>query len=217
MLSCSASQDIVPDGLELLRDALYGYFMEIESCRVICARHESEAAIHSKGKTLQLYRLFKRDEVTAKQIINAVKELPGWEESIYYKKGGKLHRLWEKMYKEVEHRMVKHKKLRSIVTRGVEWEGLPILVHGYKYEPDPVMKVELLVAPYESPAPELPIQIMSSLLRCHEHIVPEYIASPLPPYERHEAAFEMISDYLSRTMPKDLYATQCLPRMPCYS
>lgn len=219
MLSnCLASHDAPPfDGLGILESAIHNYLVEIESYAVICAKHEKLAAIHTRGSSLQLYRHFKTDAVTATQIHKASKELPDWSESIYWKKGGKLVAIWEKQLKEVQRHTTGRNGLLPILTRGTAWEGYPVLIHAYKYETEPTMKVELILGQYESPTPELSLHIISALLRCHEHIVPEYIAKALPPYKRHETKFQTISEYLSHTMPKGLYASECLQRMSCHA
>ncbi len=195
----------------MLADAMYAYLQEMEECRVICERHEKTSAIHTRGQSLQIYRQFKRDEFTARQIRTTTEDLPSWEQSIYWVKDGFLAKAWKKMQNEVELRMAKHSKLHPIITRGIAWEGRPILVHAYKFEPDPVMKVELVMGMYESPVPELPLQVIASLLRCHQFIVPDYIAPPLSPWDHHETKFSTIWEHLSRTMSPGLYATQCLP------
>lgn len=108
--------------------------------------------------------------------------------------------------------MEKHNKQHPIITRGISWEGiLSVLIHAYKFEPDPVMKVELIVPTYENPVPELPLKVIAATLQCHEQLVPAYIAEALPMYNHHEAKFETLWEYLSRTMPKNLDATRCLP------
>lgn len=205
------------DGTSMLADAVYTYLDETESKRSLCERHSATAAIHTASKSLELYRMFRTDEATARQIRQATSELPDWTESMYYSKEGRNHRQWEKMRKEIEHRVKNHAKLHDIITRGISWDGFPVLVHAYKFEPDTVMKVELILGEYESPMQELSLSVIASLLQCHEHLVPHYIANALPPYERHETKFQTISEYLSQTMPKKLYATQCLQRVSCHA
>ncbi len=106
--------------------------------------------------------------------------------------------------------MEKHGKLHAILTTGIVWEGIPLIVHAYKFEPDPVMKVELVLPEIPEPLHELPLKMIATMLRCLDHIVPEFIATPLPPYVRHEAKFMTIKEYLLHTMPAGLYATSCL-------
>lgn len=201
------------DGLELLSQALHGYHQEIDAQRSLCDKHTPTAAIHTKGKELQLYRLFERDEATAEHLRRVTDALPSWEETLDWNREGKN---WEKLERDITGRMTKHEELLPIVTKGVSWEGRPILIHAYKFEADPTMKVELVLPHVELENPELPLRTIASALRCHEHLVPEGLAQARPPYERHEAEFISIPQYLSHTMPPELYATrhtlQALPQ-----
>lgn len=199
----------------MLSGALHMYFEEIESDAALCYKHGSTAAIHDRGNSLQIYRLFKRDEVTAQQIRDFTDALPTWEESLFFSRG-ETEKSWMKMQRDVEARMPKRNQ-HPIITRGVSWEGLPILIHAYKFEPDPVMKVELVLGAYQSPVPKLSLRVVAAMLRCHEYIVPEYISTSLPPYEKHEAKFLTIAEYLTRSMPENLYATKCLQRVSCHA
>lgn len=65
--------------LSLFAGAAYAYLQEIEECRALCVLHEKTAAIHQRGQSSQVYRMFKRDEVTARYLRKATDELPPWE------------------------------------------------------------------------------------------------------------------------------------------
>lgn len=201
------------DGAQALSEALYGYLSEIDGYHMTCLKHEPTAAIHNVGQTLQVYRMFNTDEITAKHLREATDALPSWNQSTFRKNDG--HR-WDKLQRDITVRMERHTKQHPIATRGVMFEGLPLLIHAYKFEPDPMMKMEVIVPPYSSPTPELPLRLIALVLQCHEHIVPEYIASALPPYTHHDEKFLTISDFLSKTMPKKFHATQCLQRVSCH-
>lgn len=190
------------------------YLQEIEECRAICERHNKTAAIHDKGETLQVYRLFVRDDGAATYLHQITKMLPDWGDANRWKQEGTK---WQKLERDVEARMKRHSKLQSILTKGIAWEGRPILIHAYKFDGDPVMKLELMLPDAEQRMPELPIKVMASALRCHEMLVPEGIASALPPYERHETKFLTISEYLGKHNPKGLYALHCLPSAPTFA
>jgi hypothetical protein len=187
------------DGLTMLGQAYYEYLLEIEAARVVCMRHEKTAAIHERGTELQIYSLYTRDEKTAEEIRNNTAFLSGWEESPYHLADGKH---WERLQGEVEKRMTKHSRLHPIVTRGIEWEDYPMLVHAYKFEPDPIMKIELVLPTYQSEAAPLPIKVVAAALQCLEFLVPSYVAAPLAPYDHHETKFSTIFEYLRRVMPK---------------
>lgn len=194
----------------MLAGALFGYLQEIENYKNICQRHEATTAVHARGKTLQVYRMFPRDEATARQIRRCTDEMPSWEESPFWKSH---QQVWKRNLQQIESRMAKHEKQVAIATRGIDWRGTALIVHAYKFEPDPMMKVELVVPPTNVPTSELPLQIMAAILECHENIVPSYIATPLAPYVRHETQFLSIMDYLLHAMPETSYAASCLQRV----
>lgn len=198
------------DGIDLMADAIYDYLSEIEECRVVCERHAATAAVHDRGKELQIYRMMKNEEGSIACLRTSAGLVPNWEESVFWKGGG---RQWSKLESQVKSRMAKNKELLPILTQGIEFEGIPMLIHAYKYECDPYWKNEILVPKqYLEVMQELPLQVVASVLRCHELLVPDYVTQPLPPYTRHEAKFLTIWDYLSRKMPPELYATQSLPK-----
>lgn len=193
------------ESLCLFAEALDGYRQELVEQASFCKKHEQTAAIHDKGKELQLYRLFHRDAAVAEYLRKTTETLPTWKEALDWSSEGQK---WEKLERDVIARMTKHGKLLPIVTKGVTWEGCPVLVHAYKFEADPVMKVELVLPHVERELPTLPVRTIASALRCHEYLVPSELAEARPPYERHEADFLSIQQYLSQTMPPSLYATE---------
>jgi hypothetical protein len=193
------------NGSQLLAEALHRYRQEIIEQSELCKRHTPSAAIHTKGKELQLYRLFERDEAVATQLRRATDTLPSWKEALEWDSDGKK---WEKLERDVTARMSKHQELLPIVTKGIAWEGRPMLVHAYKFEADPMMKVELVLPHVERELPVLPLRILAQALGCHEYLVPQELAQARPPYERHETDFITIPEYLSQTMPAALYATE---------
>jgi len=179
--------------------------------RSYCMKHNETAAIHTRGQELQVYRMFKSEGKTAAQIHEAVKTLPGWEESPYWVRHGEA---WQKLKGEVEARVAGHSNQCHIACRGITWEHEPMLVHVYKFDGDKYLKVELIIPSYDGFLPVLPLRSITEALRCHEYLVPEFIAKPKPPYAGHEMRFISLSEYLSREMPPDLYASQCFPERP---
>jgi len=80
----------------------------------------------------------------------------------------------------------------------------------YKFEPDPILKVELVLQPNPLRPPELPLRLMASLLRCQDALLPEFIAKAQSPYSHHDIKFLTVREYLTKHMPENLYASQCL-------
>ena len=203
------THETLSDGISMLSTAINLYLSEIDSCRDICLRNEKTAAIHDCGKELQLYRMFSRKRQTADQIRKAVSVLPSWKKSHYYEVYGAE---WEKLKGEIYNRIEKHTKQYHVLLGGVIWEDEPVLVHVYKFDNDPRIKVELVVPPYKSLIPILPLKCIASLLRFHEYIVPELIAKPLYPFEGHDVQFLTVKGYLLMHMKKESYCAQCFPQ-----
>ena len=189
-------------------EALYGFMREMRDKRDVCLRHSANTAVHDAGKALQVYRLFESRSDTVAYLRTTVAALPSWKESWRWGSEGST---WDKSRRDIEARMERHEKLQPILTHGVSWNGRPILIHAYKFEADPIMKVELVMTDQQAQEPDYALETMVRALECHECLVPDYIAKPKPPYERHEAKFLTIQEHLSRTMPSDLYDLCCFP------
>lgn len=183
------------------------YVREVETQRALCAKHLTTAVVHDKGKELQIYRQFERKEEVAASIRRFADLLPGWEEALEW---DSQNAYLSRIQKSVERRMEKHAKQHAVYTRGVAWEHRPVLIHAYKFEPDPRMKLEIILPSVRRHFDELPLHRVCSALRCHEYLIPEFVAAPRPPYEGHETDFMTLSEYLSKTMPKGLYATEAV-------
>jgi len=185
------------------------YLQDLDRSRTVCIKHSKTAAIHDCGEDLQVYRMFSSSTKVAKQLHTAAAALTGWEESIYWP----LDRFkWEKLKGEVESRVKRHSKQYEIVSKGVLWEEIPILIHAYKFDCDPRLKIELVAPECGRVLPMLPVRLMASILRCHDFLVPAHIANPGPYYAGHEDRFLTISEYLSLHTPPELYAAKCFPR-----
>ena len=196
-------------GLRLLASLLSRYLADIDGMYCFCKKHSETSAIHTKGKELQVYRMYLSGSKLAGHLHEAVAALPGWEESPFWGMSGKA---WEELRRQVEARVEQPSSQVHISSRGVLWEGTPILIHAYKFDADKYLKIELILPEYEAPLPILPLHRIIQALHCHEFLVPEFIAKPKPPYAGHETDCLMtLTDYLSRTMPPELYATRCFP------
>lgn len=196
-------------GIYSLTGAILSYLQELHEQHALVERHEGLAAIHTtKSKQLEVYRMFDRNAETAEALRRAAESLPSWKETPYWKKESNK---WEKLVRDIDARMARHSELHPIVTRGITWNNRPILIHAYKFEPDPRMKLELILPTIPSLLPQLSLRTLADALHCHDYLVPSYIAKPLPPYEGHDTNFQTLSEYLSQTMPKELYASQCFP------
>ena len=197
------------DGLHLLTTGIYSYLREIHEYRSICLRHEKTAAIHdTDSNALEVYRMFDRKGETAEQLHRSLKLLPNWQESPYWVENGKQ---WEALKSDIESRVERHTKQCHIALQGCVWENIPMLVHAYKFDEDPKMKIEIVIPTFNSPFPILPLRLVAEGLRLHEFLIPEHVAKPCPPYAGHEVRFQTLWDYLSTSIDPSLYAARCLP------
>ncbi|MBI3332218.1 hypothetical protein HYZ99_04680 [Candidatus Peregrinibacteria bacterium] len=200
------------DGLHRIAGAVYGYLRELHEYRDTCMRHEKTAAIHdTESDALEVYRMFDRKRETAEQLHRSLKMLPNWQESPYWVENGQR---WEELKSDIGSRVDRHTKQYHIALQGVVWENIPMLVHAYKFDGDPKMKIEIVIPAFNSPFPILPLRLVAEALRLHEFLIPEHIAKPCPPFAGHEARFLTVWEYLSTSMPRSLYASRCLPTPP---
>ena len=188
--------------LETYAKVAYAFARDLHEKFDLCAKHNGTTAIHTKGKTLQVFRMFDRDDRTAKHLRDAAASLPSWEETPVWDWEGSA---MQKIQSQVDARTRKHPKLLPVISRGVAWGNTPVIIHGYKYEEDPMMKLELLLPSREASQPEFALKTISAALECHEYLIPDCVATPRPPYSRHEAEFETLTQHLVRTLPEDLY------------
>lgn len=205
-------------GIELAT-GLSLYLAEISDQVALCEKHNPTTAIHTpkenSGKDLEIYRQFKVSPEVAASIRRNGDLLPAWNEWSFWKSGEKE---LKKLECEVVARMKRHGKQHPVYTRGVLWDWRPILIHAYKFEPDPFLKLELIVParPKKLKLPEeLSLQVLSDVLRAHDYLVPPIVGEALPPYAGHEARFLTLSEFLDGTMPSDAAATHlCIKILP---
>ena len=196
------------DNLRYFTVAFRMYLEEIEAMRSYCMKHSKTTAIHTRGHELQVYRMYESKGKTAQYIHEMLAPFPEWEESPYWFSHGES---WLRLKEEVEIRVNRHSNQCHIACQGIIWNNEPMLVHVYKFDTDKYLKVELIIPTNHGFLPVLPLRRITDAIQVHEHLVPEFIAKPKPPYTGHEMKFISLSDYLSREMPKGLYASECFP------
>jgi len=190
------------DNLNALCRALHSFVVEIGTQRDLCIRNRDTTAIHAKGKELGVYRMYERDEKPIKHLRDAAAALPPWKDALLADWEGAE---WDRVKAQIDNRVERHTKLETIVSRGVAWKGHPVCIHAYKFEAEPRFKVELEMLGSIAKRPEQSLKILSEALECHDFLIPTVVALPKPPYEKHEAAFYTIDEYLSRNLPSDMY------------
>lgn len=182
--------------------ALYSFVAEFGAQRELCVANREKTAIHAKGKDLQVYRMYSTDAEAISYLRGAAESLPPWDEAMLFDWEGDK---WDVAKKQIDIRVQKHKKLQEVTSRGVCWKGNAVCIHAYKFEPDPMFKVELVMPSSQAKRPELALRTLADSLECHDFLLPEEVATAASPYARHEAAFMTIDEYLSRNLPPDMY------------
>ncbi len=190
------------DNLTSLCRALGSFLEELGTQRDICIRNRDIAAIHAKGKELGVYRMYGRDADVIQHLRDTTASLPSWEEANQFDWEGAD---WNKTKAEIDARTERHKRLETVVSRGVAWKGNPVCIHAYKFEAEPVFKVELEMLGAHAEKSEFALKTLAGALECHDFLLPPEICTPKPPYAKHETKFLTIDEYLSRNLPRDMY------------
>lgn len=187
-------------------DGLCAYFDTLIEQMQRCAKNNAITAIHTDGSPLQVFRQFQSCPAVADSIRRNGGILPAWDEWSFWKIGEKE---LKKLERDVLNRMKRHSKQLPVYTRGVLWDWRPVLIHAYKFEPDPVLKLELIIppAPKKLQLPDaLSLQVLSDAIELHDYLVSPMVAEPLPFYTRHDTNFITLFEHLEETMPRDTAA-----------
>ena len=191
------------DGLAALTTALTLYFTEVDDAYRVCVQHEGTTAVSETRGCLCLSRLFQQTPQVLASVRQVSDSLPGWRASLFWSADGGH-------WTEIERESLRDHPAQCgpAVTRGVSWNGRPVLVRVRPHGPDRLVALDLLLPPVSRDLPELPLRRVAAGLRCHAHFVPDRVAaavslSALPrPGER-------VREYLTRATPPGLYASQC--------
>jgi hypothetical protein len=193
------------DGLGRLTMALAGYIEEVNDYRDTCLRHEEATVVTSARKTLSLLRLFPLTDAAREHVRNAAERLPGWERSLFWAAE-------KKACMDLRRRtsiLVASEAGDVVVTRGISWAGRPVLVSATSTRDGRFLQVNLLIPEITEDLVELPLRRVAHGLGCHEYLLPESIARPVP-RSKHRPDSLPLRAYLTRAMPPSLYASQCL-------
>lgn len=193
------------DGLFLLAEGLSGYLAEIAACRAVCLRHESTATVWLTTGVLHVQRLFDPAPATAARLAARVEEFPGWEGTLFWPSEGER---WERFRVRAAARGKEDPNARPAALRGIAWEGRPVLVNIRSRGSGAPIVVETAMPSLPLDLPELPLRLVASGLRCHEDLLPGYLAAPLP-LAKHGEGRSHLRDYLERATPQNRYASQC--------
>jgi hypothetical protein len=183
------------DGVDELIRVWSAYLGEITSCRAVCLRHVSTAAVRERGSTLRLRESFRPPEQIVDRLRTRVERLESWSRSPYWPSE---RRKWAAILGKATPHL--RRSDGFAIARGGEWEGRAILIHARTQGSELV--VELAVPTVPSPLPELPLRIVAHALRCLEHLLPDIPALPLRP----DRGDSTIGAYLARATPEHLIA-----------
>jgi hypothetical protein len=199
--------DAGADALDLLTGAILGYMTEVDAYWQLCSQHERTTVASVTEHALRLAKRFPWSPAAVAYLRRAVGDLPSWDESP----------LWDPedsgciALQELQKTTGEGTAQSSIITRGIAWEGRHILVLASSDRDQPVMELHLVLARGLGELPDLPLRQAAICLMCHDALVPEAIASPLPAPAPCPPGLCTIRELLERAMPKNLYASKCFP------
>lgn len=192
------------DGLGTLTEALASYLDEIDGYRMTCLKHETSTAVRVERRLVRLSRLVRDDTTVRTHLQSVAARLPGWEVSPYWTMDGEA---WQRRTQRLSQEQGK-KALQTLFTRCIAWDGLPMFLQVHPGKAERTIAVELILLPFTPVLPQLTLRLIAILLRCHEHLLPSWLAAALPqPITKSSVS---IREYLERTMPQNLYARQCI-------
>ena len=194
------------NGLACLTEGIQAYLQEIGGYRAVCRRHEGTTTVDMHEGELRVARCFENSGETVAHLTSAVRLLPGLPGSAA---GGRSGNDGTVRHGGSAARKAGRHDPPCIVRRDIVWEGRRLLVHACLRPSSGVLRVDLCVFRWESDLPELPLRTVATALRCHEFLVPDGVALPLPvPAEEGQGLG--VRDYLTRAMPPNLLAGQCI-------
>lgn len=188
------------DGLSSVVEGIYAYLLEIDAYRAVCRRHEGTATVDEQEGSLRVTRRFQnRGETTAH--LTAAVRLLALRQRCRGRRGNGRGRRGCSVARD------NNLDICSLVRRNIIWEGRPLRIGVREQGSRTVLHVDLCVYPPASDQSELPLRAVATALRCHEFLVPDTVALPLPgPGEGQERG--SIREYLARAMPANLYASK---------
>jgi hypothetical protein len=192
------------DGLAALTTALALYLREVDDDHRVCVQHEGTTTVSEDRGCLRLTRLFPRTRQAVASVRTVSGRLPGWQTSPFWHIDGTR---WVAL--ERESLRAHAPGARGAVTRGVAWNGRPVLVRARPRGPERLTALELLLPPLTGDLPELPLRTVAEGLRCHAHLLPDRVATPVRLSDVPRPDGITVRAYLQRAMPRGLYAGQC--------
>ncbi len=174
--------------LKQFASCILDFVMELDGYRQTCIRHDKSTAVTlAKNGTLWLRKKYELTDDVQETVDRTVGAMEDWKESPWWHK-------WD-TWDDLKERMEKREK--PLVCTGVHWEGWPMLVCITVSEKSVTIATASPAVGSET-LPELPLRKAAMALRCHEHIVPEWLAKPQEVQKRKNGDYP-IHGYLRKT------------------
>lgn len=199
------SQDVNGD-IVAIADALLSYLSELESYRKVCRRHWRTVTVSESKGGLRVCRRLLSAEHGKASLLSQIEGLPGWEATPFWA-SERIH--WEHHLLKRQTELRNQAGLQPIIVRGIGWNGRAMLSSAFVSVADAALLVELLLPSLPTDLPELPLRKIALALWCHEYALPASIATPAPSHPQPGDESLSIEEYLQRTMPQNLVASQC--------
>lgn len=186
------------DGMPDLAEAILGYLLEIDGYRDTCLRCEGTAVVRAGSPGLEVIRYFARHDDTVSQLRSTIGRL-----SV---RPSRNHHPFPMSLGTVSKSQA-HDDSGPLLRESIVWENRAALVHVTAADADAMrLQVSLLFPSVEGDLPKMPLRMLADALLCHEFLIPATVATPLP--AKPDATSQAVCDYLKRTMPRNLYASQ---------
>jgi hypothetical protein len=195
-----------PDGLLRIAEAIHLYLGEVQADAELCQRHEATIAVADTGHALATHEAYACSGAVEARVQQAAAALPSWQESPWWRGEGAR---WEQMKRALRAKARDGPGGRHpVIFRAAAWEGRPVLIQATALNARAALVLGLHFPHVPAALPELSLRTAARALRCHEQLAPGAVARPLVPF-LNGPKYLTIREYLRRTMPQNLYASQC--------
>lgn len=198
-----SSLEVPGDGLDLIAQSLHAYLQDVHRNRAICRRHENTATVRQDNSILRVTKRFADRPETVRFLLRSAGKLPNWEQF-----------RWPSTSMSVLQRLASKAGVAAlgggspVYVRGLFCDERPVLLHVYR-PPTPELCVEVSLPVLSGDVQELSLTALAKALLCHEYLIPDSVATPLPVDAETMSRFG-VQVYLQRTMLKNLYASKCI-------
>jgi hypothetical protein len=133
--------------------------------------------------------------------------LPEWRRSPFWKSDGAD---WESLARLPFGEESSTTADRRVLTRGISWQGRPLLISAATAWQEPLLTLDLFLPPLHLDLPEPAMRVLAQGLRCQEFLLPQRIAQALPLSAKPADGWLSLPDFLRRATPELSTARQCI-------